>query len=371
MEPLSTFKYIKNNSNKIVAQVISLSLGVAIIYFFFAFGGGFIKNINRLMHSPFENKAIYMANKPETALKDLKQCREEIENASGVEKVLDASINSTSMKTVLGTVGCRAVGLKKDDIKYIFENDNLKLTEGRMPENDGEILANEDYAKSKDYKLNQYIGNDINILEGIEGKKKIVGLFKADEIMVFYVDKSLEDKQNVRGFITIFNDYKPVKIVDEKYKKSITIMDVAWTETFTKSFEAAFIGFGIFIVCVMIAIEWVILNNLIYINLISRKESIALMCAVGMSQKEVKKVVLREQLAVIIIGFILGTVVGILGVEILNFAYLNPHGQTINIFEPIYLLGSICLSIVVFLTSRVPLRKFFNRTDIMAILEGK
>lgn len=371
MEPLSTVKYIKNNLNKIVAQIISLSLGIAIIYFFFAFGGGFIQNINRLMKYPFVDKAIYMANKPEAMLTDLKKCREEVENTKGVQKVFDASINYTSMKTVLGTVGCRVIGLKKDDLNYLFKEKNYKITEGRMPEKDGEIIANENYAKSKDYNVNQYIGNDVSLSENIEGKKKIVGLYKSDEIIVFYLDESLENKENVKGFITIFNDNSSLKLVNEKYKKSISIMDTAWTQTFTNSFQSAFVGFGVLIVCIMIAIEWVVLNNLIYINLISRSESIALMCAVGMSEKEVKKVILREQSAVIFIGFVLGTIVGILGVEVLNFAYLSPHGQTIDVFNPIYLIGSICLSIIVFLTSRLPLRKFFNKTDIMAILEGR
>lgn len=369
MEPLSTFKYVRNNLNKIAAQVISISLGVAVIYFLFAFGGGFLKNINRLIDAPLKDKAIYTANKSSTT--DLRKCYNQVKNTKGVEKILDASMNFTEMKTALGTIGCRAVGLKKADIDYMFKKENYKLTEGRMPEKDGEILANEDYAKSKGYKINQYIGNDVDSTENIEGKKKVVGLFKSNEIIVYYVDESLEKQEDGKGFLAIYNNPQALKAVNEKYNKKISVIDVSFFNTFFKSFKSAFIAFGILIVCVILAIEWIILNNLLYINLLSRKESLALMCAVGMGKKEVKNRILKEQGAVIIMGFVFGIIIGILGVASLNFAYLNPNGQKISLFNPMYLSGSICLSIIVFLTSRLPLRKFFKKTDIVSILEGR
>lgn len=371
MEPLSILKYIKNNLNKIVAQVISIALGTAIIYFLFTFGGGYMKNISRLLKSPLEDKAVYMNSKTTASPGEFKKCYSEVKRTKGVEKVFDASMTYTSMKTSLGAIGCRIIGLKKADINYMFKKEKYELTKGRMPRYDGEILANEDYARSRGYKINQYVGNDVDSSESIEGKKKIVGLFRSDQIIAYYVDKSLDKKQNVKGFLAVFNNPKAMSTVRKKYNQDLTVVDKAFFAGFADSFESAFIGFGILIVFIILVIEWIILNNLMYINLLSRRETLALMCAVGMGKKEVKGRVLKEQGTIILIGFILGIIIGILGVQALNLSYLNPHGQGIGLFSPIYMSGSICLVIVIFITSRLPLRKFFKNTDIVGILEGR
>lgn len=366
MNPLSTRKYFANNMKKVIGQVISLSLGVAIIYFIFAIGGGFLTVVSKLQEAPYKDKVIFMSSKEEDSTKKLEECYGRLIENNGVDKVLKIEYNSSTMKTIMGMMGCRVYGLGREDIKYIFNKENYKLTDGRLPEDNDEIIASVEYVKANGYKINDYIGNEVRDSEQLIGKKKLVGIFNGDEITAYYLNDNIRNY----SYLALFNNFESIEKISDKYQKDIRVIDKNTYSNLMISLKTSFKFFGVFIIGIMILIEWVILNNLMYINLFSRKGELALLYAIGQSDKKVRKMILAEQGAIIFVGYLLGAFIGIIGMIFFNSIYLEGVGQKFPVFSPSYLAGGFILSLIMILTCRLPLRKFFKKVDRVVVLEG-
>jgi len=366
MNPLSMKKYFENNIKKVIGQIISLSLGVVIIYFIFAIGGGFLTVVSKLQEVPFKDKVTFISSEDEESTKKLEECYGELIENNEVDRVLKIEYNSSTMKTIMGMMGCRVYGLGREDIKYIFNKENYKLTEGRLPEENDEIVASVEYVKANGYKINDYIGNEVRDSEQLIGKKKLVGIFNGEEITAYY----LNDNIRSYGYLALFNNFEEIEKISDKYEKDIRIIDKNTHSKYSTSLKTSFKFFGAFIIGIMILIEWVILNNLMYINLFSRKGELALLYAIGQSDKKIRKMIMAEQGAIIFVGYFLGVLIGIIGMIFFNSVYLEVVGQKFPIFSPWYLLGGFILSLMMILTSRLPLRKFFKKVDRVVVLEG-
>lgn len=366
MNPLSARKYFENNMKKVIGQVVSLALGVAIIYFVFAIGGGFLPVVSKLQEATFKDKVIFMSSEDEDSTKKLEECYGELIENSGVDKVLKIEYNSSSMKTIMGMIGCRVYGMGREDIKYTFNKENFKLTDGRLPEDNDEIIANVEYVKANGYKINDYIGNEVKDLEQLVGKKKLVGIFSGDEITAYYIKEDIKN----HSYLALFNNFDKVEQISDKYEKDISVIDRSTFSNLMTSLKISFRFFGVVIIGVMILIEWVILNNLMYINLFSRKEELALLYAIGHSDKKIRKMILAEQGVIIFVGYLIGAFIGIIGMIFFNSVYLEGVGQKFAIFSPWYLAGGFILSLIMILTCRLPLRRFFKKVDRVVVLEG-
>ena len=366
MNPLSTRKYFANNVWKIVGQVISLAFGVAIIYFIFAIGGGFLEIISKTTESPLKNKVLLMPSKESNSMEKLEQCYGELVRDNNVKKVIKLEYSYSSMRTIMGKVGCGVYGMGKEDIKYFFNNEKYKLIEGRLPENNDELIASEAYSKSNEYKINDYIGNEVKDLEELIGKKKIVGIYSGDKITACYLNENI----NNYGYFVLVNNSDDVKKISDKYKDVVRVINVESNSLFLASLRKSFIFFGLLIIGVMILIEAIILNNIMYLNLLSRKEELALLHAIGQSDKRIRKMILSEQGNIIFVGYALGTLIGIIGIIFFNSVYLEGMGQVFSIFSPWYLLGGSILSLIIVLTSILASRRFFKKVDRLSILEG-
>lgn len=365
MNPLSAKKYITNNIKKVAGQVVSLALGVSIIFFIFAIGGGFLNIMSRAHESNFDDKVMLLP-KGKNSMEKLQMCYDELIESTGVDKVLEFEYSYSSVKTILGITGCNVNGLSREDIKYIFSRENYNLIEGTMPESNDEMIASEEYVKANGYKIDDYIGNEVSDVEGLIGKKKLVGIFKGDEITAYYLNENIKNK----CYLVLVNNSDEVQKITDRYDKEVSVIDKSTDAVFMSTLKTSLKSFGVFITVFMVIIEWIILNNLIYINLFSRRGELSLLYAIGQSDKKIRKMILAEQGAIIFMGFLLGAFIGIIGTIFFNSSYLEGVGQKIPIFSPWYLVGGFILSLMMILTSRLPLRKFFKKVDRVVVLEG-
>jgi ABC-type antimicrobial peptide transport system permease subunit len=366
MNPLSIRKYFANNVKKIIGQVISLALGVSIIYFIFAIGGGFLEVISKTTEAPLKNKVLIMPSKESNSMEKLEECHRELIKNNEVKKVIKLEYSYSSMKTIMGKIGCDVYGMGKEDIGYFINNENYKLIDGRLPENNDELIASEAYAKSNGYKINDYIGNEVKDSEQLIGKKKIVGIYSGDKITACYLNENISNY----GYFVLLNNSDQVEKISDKYEDMVRVINVNSNSLFLESLRSSFKFFGLIIIGVMILIEGIIINNIMYLNLLSRKEELALLHAIGQSDKRIKNMILAQQRTIIFIGYVLGNFIGIIGMIFFNSVYLEGIGQKFSIFNPWYLLGGSILSLIIILTSTLPIKKFFKKVDRVSILEG-
>lgn len=368
---MKVFKYFSNNIGSLIAIIISIALGVASIYLIFGIGGNFIKIIDRLSVEPIKNQSFYYDSSEHDSKVYLDKMYSELSKSDSVDYIFKGELNNTSMRTILGSIGSRVFGVNSEDLIKIIKAKNYEISEGRMPVNNDEIILNEDYAKANGYKVGEFIGNDVGEHESLAGKKKVTGFIKSKEIINYYINNDIKDDARNAGYIVIFNDEDKLSKIVEKYKNNIQAIDGKTYSGFVNSFNNSFKGLGVFIMVFFITLEWIVLGNLFYINMLSRKEELALMNALGKSKRSIILNLLKENFLVVVCAFMLGAILGLFGTLIINEVYLKAHGQGINIINGSHLLYSSLLPIILGVTVIVPIKRFFRKIDLIEILEGR
>ncbi|WP_238883062.1 FtsX-like permease family protein [Clostridium sp. YIM B02551] len=368
---MNIFKYFSNNIGSLISIIISVALGVASVYLIFGIGGNFIKIIDRLSVEPIKNQSFYYDSSEHDSKLYIDKMYTELTNLDSVDYLFKGELNNTSMRTILGSIGSRVFGVSSQDLIKIMKAKDYEISEGRMPVNNDEIILNEDYAKANGYKVGEFIGNDVDDYESLTGKKKVTGFIKSNEIINYYINNDIKEDARNTGYIVIFNNEDGLNKIVEKYKNNIQAIDEKTYSGFVNSFNNSFKGLGIFIMIFFIILEWIVLGNLFYINMLSRKEELALMNALGRSKSWIILNLLKENFLVVVCAFVLGAILGLFGTVVINEVYLKAHGQGIDIVNGRHLFYSSLLPIILGLTVIVPIKRFFRKVDLIEILEGR
>ena len=99
------------------------------------------------------------------------------------------------INNIFGTTSGYAAFMEEADIKEIFNDYSLTVTEGRLPqENSYELIMHEDMLKNKGLSVGDTFGSAVDEGEQIDGKYTITGAFSGDSYMAFGT-KSFKQKE--------------------------------------------------------------------------------------------------------------------------------------------------------------------------------
>ena len=123
---------------------------------------------------------------------------EKIKNDDSVENAYPILLEYTVINNIFGTTSGYAAFMDEADIREIFDNFSLTVTEGRLPEeNSYELIMHEDMLKNKGLSVGDTFGSAVDEGEQIDGKYTITGAFSGDSYMAFgtksYRQKELEE----------------------------------------------------------------------------------------------------------------------------------------------------------------------------------
>lgn len=361
---INTVRYLRNNKKKTFFNILIIAIGIFTIYFIMSMGQGLINSINKLGVNAFE-KAIYV--KDPTG--NIDEEEKNIKNNINTEAVYRVKIDETDANVLGTTAGTRVVIGTEDTIKQIYNIYKYNIIFGRFPENNNEILIEDTVAKTKGVQCGDYIGNKVNEKEGLEGKFKVVGIYKGDGIVNFAVqDEQLISKVNKNALVILPKENKLNELKDEiKKTENLFIFD------FKKTANAILYGVALFGVILVVQIAFVlsvIISNISYLNFLNRRYEYAILKAIAMTKKELKYMIFNEQLYISIFSVVVGLLISFIGILIMNKSFAEANGTLIPYISPYPVAYSLAIPFISLFIVYRKISKSINKMEIVEILDG-
>ncbi|MDD6339258.1 MAG: FtsX-like permease family protein [Butyrivibrio sp.] len=273
---------------------------------------------------------------------------------------------------------------------------SLRVSEGRLPENEGEIVVPLSYKKDngKEYK----IGDNIRLSYICEADKseviknyKVVGIdsnyyelnFYGDECMLTYSDGSdgakfdafytIDKMKNIENFVNS-RDY----ICDNtNFNKYLLMYSGAGLNKGINKFLYSFAG--ILAALIMVGSVSLIYNSFA-ISMSERTRQYGIFKSIGATKKQISKSVIHEGMLLSIIGIPLGIVLGIVGMKItfsalgdyFSMLFSNVAGVNFEMYinVPGIAIAALIGALTVFISVRIPSKKVNRISAVDAIRQS-
>lgn len=316
-----SYRYIKYNRKRSYSIIIEIMISVFLIFGIGTFGLSVYNNF--IDKSKAKGDYVVIFNNVNT--KKYNELKEN-ENTNNI-----CAIDTLEMQ----------IPQKKGQAKklIISEFDDLNqnvfsysLCEGNFPESSNEIMIEDKsrYYLDKDYQIGDYIKL------GTESKQKsykITGFFtsvSSDDNNTILSAITIKDNEIV-GTSNIYVDFKKhrnikeiAKSISNEYEINILTYNEEMMSFYLQSDNTSNITLLIFLCCcLLILFSQFIIRNTIHMSVIERTQSFGVLRCIGISQKNLKKILYKE-------AFILGTISVILGI---TFSYLILKFLEISFFS--------------------------------------
>ncbi|MDP4089310.1 MAG: ABC transporter permease [Bacillota bacterium] len=369
MKPLSSWNFYINNKRKVVPVVISLSIGVFLLYFMYIIGDSVIQTAEAGQPDTLSYFSILY---PEEDTGIDSGVLEEIRQNENVERLIKVGYSETNIAFMGSQSSTMVLFMSKEDFTDFFDKMGLKLKEGNMPSSEDEIFMHWKIAANKGLKPGQYVGREVSDQEQLSGKFKISGTFDGPSQLSFVaVDSSKSDKyscwmvQAKPGTIRQLNSF--LKGIGYEKMGMITLNYIE--SMFDNNMQIVYAG-SIFIEALVILVLCITVGNTTYLHFLQRKREFGILLAVGYRKKDMLKRISAEILymsaASLSVGILLAVVVGF----VIKLVYMDPVGMTIDLFNIKCILVTAILPASVFIISLLPAGRMIRKTDKINVIEG-
>lgn len=350
---LSALKFVRNNKKQVWVMIIALSLTFMTMYtinFLFlttkeSFGVLFLEQPKRLAFlaltpdtmgvekEDYDSDADYNS----AIAKAREKLTADIRKHEGISDAVFTQALYAQYQGIVGSVGFDFPLLSKELIPKFTDHMGATLTEGRMPEGDGEILVDEKILRNQKMELGGYFN------ESAYGHTfRIVGVIASDYMTCVGTPMGYT---NSGWYIVVLCDeenadmtkvLKDIGITPTEYD---TIFDSAdWAESYremvVEQLDAALLAILI-VVIIFLAISVLVA----YVSFMrSRVNEYCLYMSIGFGRREVYGMIMREILIIFGTGIILGSVVTVIIMNVSGHFILEPLGLVYKYFYPEHLL---------------------------------
>ena len=376
MNPLSTFKYTKNNFRKALPILVAMTVGVLLIYLFSLITKSTEKMTDLTYTNLFSKYTMLCSNNENPIPKDY---LDKISTDSNVGHIIPIIKNDGNLQYngAFGSMTINCLNLHKDDISKFLDSLNVKLTKGAFPkENTNEIIVSKEYALQKKLKIGDYIGSEVSFSYGINGKYKITGITEGPAIVaitsnnrenipreqimnhaILFSIKDIKDK----SLINYLSQGTPKNIVITDYYSIKNTMDdmlsIIGTLTFTLT------GMIIIVMCIS-------LGNLNYISFLNRKYEFGVLSAIGYKKSSLYFKLWKENSFVCLLGYISGILLTTLVAFLLNQAVLYPTGKFIPLWNGLGAVTAFLIPVFVSFLSLILPVKELRKTEALDVIGG-
>ncbi len=363
---LSAFKFVRNNKKQVWVMIVALSLTfmtMYIIHFLFlstqvSFQALFLEQPKRVAYVDLTLETMGIDKEAYKTEEELYQKVEEVRTGiikklkahKGIRDVIYTQCLYARYQGIIGNVGYDFPLFAPDQIPSYLEHMDATLTDGRLPEGDGEILVDEKVLKNRDMKIGGYFN------ESAYGQVfKVVGVLESDSLVCvgtpmgytnsgwYMVVLCDEDNSNMTEVL------QDIAINPTEYD---IIFDVAdWKEMYqelvTEQLDAALLGI-LLVVMVFLTISIVVA----YVSFMrSRVNEYCLYTSIGYSRKDIYEMMMKEIGLIFGLSILIGSVVTVGIMLFLGHFVLDNLGLLYHYFYPEQLLRILAafLAVVGFL----------------------
>jgi putative ABC transport system permease protein len=382
MKPLTAFKYFWTNKKRGATVLIILFLSVAVVSFITSLVTSITIDATKANLDPLKNMSYITATSSEMFLKD--DIVNKVKSIDEIKYIFNVSVSNTSLNTLIGNTSSPVlIPDKVEGIAKIMQEANLTLSSGRLPNESGfEIVLHERILQNKNLKVGDFIGNDVDENEWLNGKYKIVGELKGSSIVSFANKSTYVESLKNSGIIlekpraqALFA--KPGKIDEMNTKiERLSKKDVSYTTySSTKrmydeqlSSMNAILTIVIFVVVFIVSIS---ISAMFYIVYLNRSEEFGILHAMGYRKSFIRTLILKELTALSIVSWIGGYIFSWGILTLVNIAFLNSKGQSLYFFTRMGLINTLIIPLMVIICSCVPLLSRLKKWDPISVIERR
>lgn len=381
---LSALKFVRNNKKQVWVMMIALALTFMTMYiinFLFLTTKESFQAL--LLEQP--KRVAYIALSPDTMGVEqeayatdeeynlaIDNAREEV--VAGIkahEGISDAVFTQTACVNyggIVGQVGYDFPLLSKEQIPQYMDHMGATLIEGRLPENDGEILVDEKVLKNQKMKIGGYFNE-----KAFGQTFKVVGVLESDYMTCVGTPMGYT---NSGWYIVVLCDeansdmtkvLKDIKITPTEYD---TIYDSAdWTKMYeemvAEQLDAALLAILI-VVIIFLAISILVA----YISFMRiRVNEYCLYTSIGFGRKDVYGMMMREIAIIFGTSIILGAALTIVIIIYLGKFVLEPLGLIYKYFYPEHLLRIVAAFVAIIGLLQIPISVTVNNIKTIDRIE--
>ncbi len=343
---LSAFKYIRNNKKTVGVLMGALTIAfvaIYLIYFLLITATVSMKPI--LLELP--KKVAYVDISPETLGMDLskfetgeeaddaylkaqeKLC-EELRKYPDIQDAYYKQIIYASYQSVIGGWSYEVPLIEADKIPEYLEHMDAKLIEGRLPEEDGEVLVDSAVMKNQNYKVGDWF------IEKQMGKTfKISGVIESDCMACVGIPMGYS---NSGWYLVILNDDADIRgILKEQgitLSEADTIVDSIEGEKSYKEELKDVLDSAISAIFIIVMTFIAIAVLVAYVSFMrNRVNEYCLYTSIGYGRSKVYGMIIREMFIIFGASMLIGFIISLVGAEILNTVLLVPKGLVNQIFH--------------------------------------
>jgi len=376
MNPLSTFKYIKNNIFKVLPILIAMMVSVLLIYIFSLVTKSAI-DITKLTGTNFFSKyTIVYSNSEKLIPKDY---LERITNDKNVGYVMPliSEYGYLNYSGVFGNMSMDVLNFYQRDIAKIVSTLNMKLVEGRLPiENKNEIIIPKRYALQNKLKIGDYIGSEVSPSYDINGKFKVTGITDGPVMLGVISDnkgnvpREKVLKQSILYSVKDIKDKSLINYISKNTPKNVLIMDYYSISKQIDSVFESVNGLSHMLNMIIIIVLCISLGNLNYINFINRKYEFGVLLAIGYKKSTLYFKLWKENCTVCLLGYIAGILLSTLIAFVLNLTVLYVNGKFIPLWNTSGAQSALIIPILVSFFSLIAPIKELRKTDPIDVIGG-
>ncbi|MBR6792292.1 MAG: ABC transporter permease [Ruminococcus sp.] len=269
-----------------------------------------------------------------------------------VEKVFTAQSIDASLNALFATWYFEGALMESNEVQEYLDLYDAELIEGRLPQNDGEVVLDSVTMKNNSYKIGDPV--DYYTLYTIVGVVEsdlnlICGTPHPDDTSskrMFIFSEGIEDLKAEMAEIGIKLDDSYVYWTD--YVTQTEDFQVNMVDAIEGSTEIVYAGIVI-LMCIALSV--------IYITFLrDRHSEWCLYASIGYSRKSIYLSIMRELLFTFILSLVIGAGITALAVWLIDILYLVPHGLGCNYFNGEAIRDVLLDFLVFFAILQIPVR---------------
>lgn len=368
-QKLSAMRYIKNNKRRTSVLIVSLCLCFVVTYL-----TNFLLSTNtesfRALFEYTPRHIQYLSIAASSYGLDVESLSNEELGPLYQEKVSELMTSLKERKEIkevyyaeclygavyplVGSMSFEIPLVEKDDVPVILEHMEATLTEGRLPEQPGEIVLDSATIKNNDrYSLggNFYIDTDYFRIVGVIECDTYFGcgILHPDlprSVTMIVLSEGIDDFTPVliEEGINVRENYDTVQ--DYKYCQKIYEEDVL--TAINDSTNYVYLGITLLLFIALFIVYTTYLKD--------RQDEWCLYCSIGYSRKTIYFSILRELLFTFVAALLIGALLIGISEVILYFTIVEPSGLKCRFFYPDVLFEILCTYVLLFGFLQLPVR---------------
>lgn len=351
---LSALKYIRNNKRTCFVLIVAIAITVIAMYTVAftlytsveSFKSVCLKMPKKVAYVSLTLDAFgiteegYNGDGKKMAV-DYKAAREklieDLKAHEGIEDAFYTQVLIANYNAVIGGIGYEFPLVEKEKVQSILDHMGARLSSGRLPEGDGELLIDENVMKNRGMKLGDWF-----MANSYGEVFKIVGTLKSDNMFCIGTPRGFF---NCGWYITILCDESTARFSDlaDEFGLQITSEDVIsdiddykelYQKEVTDSIESV-VNLIVIIVMVFLTISILVA----YVSFMrNRVNEYCLYASLGYSRKEIYGMIMREMIIMFMTGIIIGAVLTICVMGVFEVMIIKPQGLLARWIMPEQLL---------------------------------